>query len=437
MNKNGVNSKQQKNLVRRDFMDYALAGVRILDLSRIHAGPFGSQILGDMGAEVIKVERFPDGDESRVTTKYYDHGVSAFFLPSNRNKKSIVMNLKSKTGRELFYRLVAVSDVVWDNFRPGVLKEMGVDYEIIKKINPGIISCSISGYGSTGPYWNLPSYDILVQALSGTMGLTGNQGEKPVKIGVPIGDLLGGILGAFAVTLALFQREKTGRGQRIDISLLDGQVSMLHYHANYYFASGETPVPQGTGHPNLVPYDVYKTADGYIALAVFGTPKSFWQNTCMVLGLEGYIDDERFNNNDLRVQNREELNRLIQGEFIKKDTMEWTQALWKLGVPAAPVNNVSQVFIDPQVLHRKMLVEVEHPAYGRVKLVGNPIKMEGCLPEEKWSAPPLLGEHTEEVLKELLKIDNKEIERLCDLEVISVNNAKSMPCLKKQNYTPV
>lgn len=381
-------------------MKSLLSGVRILDLSRVLAGPYGTLLMGDLGAEVIKIENPKEGDATRnLTPTKVGGGEDPYFLGLNRNKKSITLNLPTPKGREIFHRLVKISDVVYDNFRPDVLEKLGVDYETLKKVNRRIISCSISGFGHTGAMQNRPAYDLTIQALGGGMSVTGEPGRPPVRLGLPMGDLAGGMFAANAIGAALFHREKTGEGVKIDISLLDCQVSLLTYMAQYYFFNGIVPGPIGSGHQSTVPYQAFKTQDIWIVVAIF--MEKFWQKFCQVLGLENLISDPRFDKNEKRHQNKAILIPILEGAILKWKGEDLLKKLDEEDIPAGPVNTLDRVLSDPQVLSRNMVVEIGHPTAGKFKSVGNPIKVPR-FPEENFAPPPLLGQHNEEVYCRLL-----------------------------------
>lgn len=390
-----------------------LSGVRILDLTRMLAGPYGTMLLADMGAEVIKIED-NEGDFTRVTRDVSLDGVSAYFLSINRNKRSLVLDLKKPEGRALFYELVKVSDVVIDNMRPRALRKLECDFDDLKKFNPRIISCSISGYGHTGPYQNRPAFDLTIQALSGGMSLTGEKGGAPVRMGIPLADLAGGFFGALAIVSALHHRNETDKGQKLDISMLDCQISMTSYLTAYYFIGGMVAGPQGSRHESIVPYEAFKTKDIWIVVACV-TPK-FWEGLCRVLGHENLISDERFDDRMKRLINHDELFSILQKAFLQKTADEWLRKLDQEGVPNAPVNTIDRALKDPQVLERNMVVEIDHPR-GKFKLAGNPIKTPG-MGEEVFLPPPDHGEHTEEVLKDLLGYSDEKIGELKTKRVV-------------------
>jgi len=386
-----------------------LAKIRILDLSRMLSGPFGSMVLADLGAEVIKIEEPEGGDKTRTMGPKLSEGQSAYFLSINRNKKSLTLDLRKEKGREIFYELVKISDVVFDNFRPGVLERLGCNYETLKQVNPKIISCSISSFGHTGPDKDLPGFDLILQARGGAMSITGEPGRPPVRMGIPTGDLAGAMYAAFAVVAALFSREKTGAGQKIDVSLLDCQASFLTYVAQYYILNGKVPGPIGSGHQTVVPYQAFKTRDDHIVIAIF--VEKFWEKLCRVLGLAHLVKDSKFCTNDLRRENKGELLPILEKKFSEKTAAEWLKLLADEGIPSAPVNTVDKVLSDAQLLARNMLIEVSHHAYGEVKVLGNPVKMSG-MEEETFAAAPTLGEHTKEILSELLGYSKDQIEEL-------------------------
>lgn len=399
-----------------DAMALPLDGLRVLDLSRILAGPFCSMILADLGAEVIKVEAPEKGDDTRSWGPPFICGESTYFLCVNRNKKSITLNLKAKEGKEILYKMAERSDVFLENFRPRVARKLEIDYQIISKINPRIIYCSISGFGQTGPYRNRPAYDIIIQGMSGLMSVTGEENNPPIRIGVSITDIGAGMYAAIAILSALIAREKTGRGQWIDISLLDSTISwMTHIFANY-FATGVAPKRMGSAHPNIAPYQCFKAADGkYLTLAVGND--EIWKRFCNALGLERLVEDPEFATNQKRVQNMDRLISILNEIFLKKKCNEWIKILLEKEIPCSPVHTIDEVLRDPQILNRNMLIEIEHPKAGKIKQTGIPMKLSGT-PLKIRSPPPLLGQHTEEILKSLLELSKEEINRLREKNVI-------------------
>lgn len=391
-------------------MKSPLEGIRVLDVSRVLAGPFCTMILGDLGAEVIKVEAPKIGDGTRIWGPPFIDSESAYFLSINRNKKSITVNLKHPEGRKIIYKLAEKSDVFIENFRPEVVKRLGVSYEDICKVNPKIIYCSISGFGQTGPYRDKPAYDLLIQAMSGFMSFTGEPSRPPVRIGVAIMDLGAGMYAAISILAALRAREITGKGQRIDISLLDSAVSWLTYMAMNYFATGRNPRRMGSAHPNIVPYQCFEDKNGrYFAVAV-GTD-GHWKDLCRAIGKPEWMENPKYATNPKRVENRDELVEVLSEIFKTKSRDEWLRMLEEHDVPCAPVYEVSEVLSDPQVMHREMIVEVDHPTIGKLKQLGIPMKFSETPCRIKYP-PPLLGQHTEEILKELLEYSDEEIEEL-------------------------
>ena len=376
-------------------------GVRVLDLSRMLAGPYGSMLLADMGAEVIKIEEPDGGDPMRVMgPPFLPEGESAYFLSINRNKKSLALDLTTPAGREVFLDLAAQTDVVWENFRPGVMERLGLAYATLAGVNPGLIQCSISAYGQDGPYRDWPAFDLALQAMGGAMSLTGEEGGRPVRMGLPMGDLAGGMFGAFAVAGALFRRSRTGQGAHVDLSLLDCQVSLLTYIAQYFWADGRVPGRMGSGHASVVPYQALATRDGHLIVAVFA--EKFWAGFCRALGRSEWEADARFASNRQRLAHRDVLMPLVETVFRERTTEDWLARLHAAGVPAAPILTVDRVLADPQVRHRRMVVDVEHPRHGTLPTLGTPIKVDGAT-DLPVTAAPGLGQHTDALLTGLLK----------------------------------
>jgi crotonobetainyl-CoA:carnitine CoA-transferase CaiB-like acyl-CoA transferase len=391
-----------------------LDGVRILDLTQMLAGPYGSLVLADMGAEVIKIEEPKVGDRTRTMAPHFFEGESAYFISINRNKKSLTLNLKSEKGREIFYELVKESDVVFDNFRPGTLERLGCDYETIKKINPKIISCSLSAFGENGPYRDMPAFDLSIQAMGGAMSITGEPDGAPVRMGIPMGDIAGGMFAALAISSALYSREKSGKGVRIDLGLLDSIASLLTYVAQYYLVGGEIPKPIGSAHQSVVPYQAFKTRDIYIVIAIF--TEKFWIKLCSVMGLGDLIEDERFSSNEKRSVNRKELIPILEKKLLEKSGEEWIELFNKEGVPCAPINTVDKVLADEQIKAREMAVDVSYDSK-KLRMLGNPVKVEGM--KREYVRAPFLGEHTEEILKTMLGYSGEKIKTLKDEGIIS------------------
>ena len=376
-------------------------GVRVLDLSRMLAGPYGSMLLADMGAEVVKVEEPDGGDPMRVMgPPFLDGGESAYFLSINRNKKSLALDLARPAGRAVFLELVAHADVVWENFRPGVMDRLGIGYSALARLNPRLIVCSISAYGQDGPYRDWPAFDLALQAMGGAMSITGEEGRRPVRMGLPMGDLAGGMFGAFAVAGSLFRRARTGQGAHVDLALLDCQVSLLTYMAQYFWADGHVPGPMGSGHASVVPYQALATRDGHLIVAIFA--EKFWGGFCRAVERPEWQDDSRFATNRDRVASRAALMTLVEAAFTARTTEDWLTRLHAAGVPAAPILGVDRVLADPQVNHRRMVVEVDHPRLGRLPTLGTPLKIDGAM-ELSATAAPRLGEHTDVVLADWLK----------------------------------
>ena len=379
----------------------ALEGVRVLDLTRALAGPYCTMMLGDYGADVLKVEMPEVGDDTRHWGPPFMGEESAYFLSINRNKRSITLNLRHDGGRQIFMELVRGAHVVVENFTPGVVDRLSIDYESVKAVNPRVVYCSISGFGQTGPYKSKSAYDQVMQGMGGIMSLTGEPNGPPVKVGIALTDIGAGMLGAYAIASALFHLETshTQEGQHIDISMLDLQVSWLTYMAGYYFATGEDPEKVGAAHPNLVPYQAFMCMDGkYINVAV-GSER-LWERFCKAMDRDDLRNSPDYAQNGDRVRNRSKLVPLLQEEFLKKPVSAWALQLEDGGVPCGPINQVSDVFCDPQVLSRGMLKEIPHPTLGKIKQSGIPIKFsrtEGAIDRH----PPLLGEHTREILLEL------------------------------------
>ena len=386
-----------------------LKGVRILDLSQIMTGPFGTLILADLGAEVIKIENPEGGDLSRATVHYTHKGESAYYLSFNRNKKSITLNLRNEKAREIFYDLVKISDVVYDNFRSGTLEKLKIDYESLKKVNPKIISCSVTGFGSDSPYKDRPALDLLIQAMGGVMSFTGEPGRPPVRLGYPMGDLGGGMYAAMAVLGALYYRQLTGRGQRLDIAMLDAQIALMTYRAQYYFLEKVIPEPIGSGHVSTVPIRAFMAKDGKY-LTIEAAQDKFFQNLCQVLGIEEAGKDPRFNSRSARLKNRDALMKILEDKFQERERDEWLDLLIKGDVPAGPVNNLAEALSNPSVLARNMVVSVDHLGE-KIQMVGNPIKSSE-IKEEVFTGAPMVGQHTEEILSGYLGYSLEQIEAL-------------------------
>lgn len=390
-------------------MPRPLENVRVLDLSRVLAGPYCGMMLGDLGADVIKVERPGLGDDTRQWGPPFAAGESAYYLCCNRNKRGITANLKSPRGRELVAELAMHSDVLLENFLPGTLDGWGLGYAELSRRNPRLVFCSITGFGQTGPLKDEPGYDIMIQAKAGVMSITGEPDWPPMKVGVAISDITSGLFAANAILAALFARERTGRGDRIDIALFDSTIAWLANVGENYLVSGEVPRRRGTAHPNIVPYQAFSAADESLIIAVGND--SQYVRFCDVLGHPEWGTDPRFVTNALRVQNREILLPLIADVIAGQCAAEWLQRLNGAEIPCGPVNTIDRVFSEPQTLERDMLIEVQHPKIGPLRLAGSPLKFDS-LTEPPKRPPPLLGEHTREVLQEVLGMSAEEIDAL-------------------------
>ncbi len=392
-----------------------LDGIRILDLSRVLAGPYCTQLLGDLGAEVIKIEQPGKGDDTRQWGPPWFHGESAYYLSCNRNKKSVTVNLQTEAGRDLVRQMMLHCDVLVENFKVGAMEKWGLGYALLRERNPRLIYCAITGYGQTGPLAPRPGYDFIIQAQGGIMSITGEAEGEPSKVGVAIADIVTGLYALNAILAALFHRERIGEGQCIDIALLDAQVSWLANVAMNYLISGEPPKRYGNAHPNVVPYQTFATADGHLALGV-GNDAQF-QRLCEQLGLPELAHDSRFHTNAGRVQYRDLLVQQLQKILIHRSTAEWVEQLMAAGIPAGPINNVAEILADPQITAREMVVEIVHASGAPLKLLG-PVPKFSATPARVQSPPPLLGQHTEEILRELLQMNEEQIRQLRALGAI-------------------
>ena len=385
-----------------------LQGIRVIDLTRVLAGPFCTQSLGDLGAEVLKIEPPDRGDETRHFPPFIG-GESHYFLGINRNKKSLVIDLQKPAGAGILHALVAKADILVENYRPGVMDRLGLGYDRLSGINPQLIYCAISGFGLTGPLRDKPSFDIVTQALSGALSINGERGHMPVKLGIPLGDMVGGVFGPMAILAALHERSQTGCGRLIDISLHDGLIGMLGYFAQLAFITGEDPPPMGSSHPNIVPYGSFPAADGSIIIAVLS--ESFWSKLCDALERPDLATDPRFATPTGRRDHRDEVDAEIAAVTRTRTVAEWEARLQEYDVPHAPVLGVTAALRHPHAVAREMVVEAEHAAIGPMRLAGRPIKFPGS-PQRPSTAPPTMGQHTAEVLRELLGYGDAEIEGL-------------------------
>lgn len=382
-----------------------LEGIRVVDLTRILAGPYCTMMLGDMGAEVIKIEHPKGGDDTRGWGPPFLNGVSTYFISINRNKKSLTLNLKDERGKELLRDLIRKGDVVVENFRPGTLDKLGFSWEEIHRLNPAVVFASLSGFGQTGPRKDEPGFDVVIQGEGGIMSITGEPDGPPSKFGASIADITAGMLAAQGILLSLYHREKTGVGQMVDVGMLDGQVALLTYHANNYFGTGKLPPRRGNKHPSITPYETYECKDGYFNLGVGND--SLWRRFCDAMGLGGIKEDPKFAVNKDRVDNRLELQEILDAFFAEKTVRETLETLRGAGIPCGPINNLEQVLSEPQILAREMVVDVDVPVAGPTKVTGVPIKLSET-PGAVRTPPPTLGQHTEEVLESVLGMDEAQ-----------------------------
>ncbi|WP_069267266.1 CaiB/BaiF CoA transferase family protein [Paraburkholderia nodosa] len=392
-----------------------LSGVRVLDLTQFLSGPFGTQILGDLGAEIIKVEP-PAGELSRGVPPHFVEGDSAYYLAVNRNKKSVVIDLKTERGAELVRELAAHSDVLVENNRPGVMERLGLGQAALRARSPRLVYCSISGFGQTGPDRDLPAYDMIVQAMSGGMSLTGEPGRAPVRAGIPIGDLAAGMYGVMGVLAALVERQTTGEGRFVDVSMLDAQIAMLCYQGAYYLLSGEVPEPQGRGHDSIPTYRSFECGDG-VSLVVTANTERMWADLCKAVGLPHLVHDPRFKDPDERLANKAALWEILEARFRSESAQSWLDLLNSASIPAALVKTVDKALNASQVAHRDMLVELRSGAGSHVRVPGNPIKLDTSGPVDA-SYPPHLGEHTNVVLGEYVGLDTDELRTLQNQGVV-------------------
>ena len=400
-----------------------LSGIKIFDLTRVLAGPTCTQTLGDLGAEIIKVERPITGDDSRnlgppyLDKKSLNPQESSYFLSVNRNKHSVTIDLTTKEGQKLAKELIKQCDIIVENFRAGNLKQYGLDYKSLIKIKPDIIYCSITGFGQTGPYSKRGGYDYLVQAMGGIMSITGQKKGLPTKIGVGVSDIITGLYACISILAALRYRDLTGKGQHIDISLLDSQVSWLSYVAQNFLISNEIPEKLGNDHPSIVPYQVVEAKDGLMVLAIANDNQ--FKKFCIFAGLKKIYQCKDFKTNSSRVKNREKLNIILEKVIKKKTISQWIEGLVRVNVPCGPINNIKQVFEDPQVISRNMKISMKHSksSSGKVDLIGSPIKLSKS-PTKFKKSPPTLGEDTEKILRKFLKLNKANIQNLKKNKII-------------------
>jgi crotonobetainyl-CoA:carnitine CoA-transferase CaiB-like acyl-CoA transferase len=387
----------------------ALSGLRVLDVSQVLAGPYAAMLLGDMGADVIKIEAPGHGDHSRQMAPRISEDYSGAFLAVNRNKRGIALDLKHRSGRDLLHRLAETSDVLIENFRPGVAARLGIDYETLSRVNPRLVHCSISGFGQTGPYASRGGFDLVAQGMSGLMSVTGTASGEPVKCGVPITDLGAGMFATYGILAALAARERSGRGQQVDTSLFETGIGLEVWEAVEYFHTGNTPRATGSAHRLGAPYQAFRCADGHINVGADGT--RHWPVFCKVLGIPELVDDPMFATNTERLANLPELVRRIEERTTREPRAYWLETLEEAGIPAGPINSVPEALSDPQAKARDMVVEVEHPTLGTLKALGPVVKLSDT-PAQVALAAPDLGQHTDEVLDELgIDKDEREVLR--------------------------
>ncbi|HYM00280.1 MAG TPA: CoA transferase [Blastocatellia bacterium] len=394
-------------------MTLALDGMRVLEITQVMSGPFCGLLLADMGADVIKVEK-PGGDDSRRMAPPTINGESAAFMSINRNKRGLGLNLKTEEGRAIFKRLAAASDILIENFRPGAMAKLGLGYDDLAPANPALIYCSISGFGQTGPYRDRGGFDLVAQAMSGMISITGHPDQTPVKVGVPIADLNAGMYACYAILSAYIHRLKTGKGQRIDASLLESSLAYTFWESAMFFATGENPKAMGSAHRLSAPYQVFKAADGYFALGAAN--QSNWKRLCEVIQRPDLLHDPRFVDNPTRVLNQLDLTRVLEDVFKQRTLNQWISAFEEAGVPVGPVYSFDQVYQDPQVIDREMSVEINHPKAGPTRLIGIPVKLSET-PGRIRRPAPTLGQHTDEILGEA-GLDQPEIKSLREKKAV-------------------
>ena len=399
--------------MKKRKLEQPLSGINVFDLTRVLAGPTCTQVLGDLGANVIKVERPKSGDDSRnlgppYLDKKKDPQESAYYLSVNRNKHSITIDLTTKKGQSLAKKIISKCDILVENFRAGNLKQYGLDYETVRKINPKLIYCSITGFGQDGPYSKRGGYDYLVQAMGGIMSITGEEKGPPTKVGVGVSDIITGLYSTISILSALRYRDKKSVGQRIDVSLLDSQVSWLSYVAQGFLVSGKIPKKIGNDHPSIVPYQTIKAKDGLMVLAIANDNQ--FKNFCNFAGLEELYVDKKFCTNSQRVKNRKKLKDILESRISKNKIKYWVDGLVKVNVPCGPINNIKKVFDDPQVIFRKMKISMKYDKKN-ISFIGSPINLSES-PVQYKKVPPKLGEDTNTILKQFLKLNNTEIKKL-------------------------
>lgn len=392
----------------------ALENLVVLDLTRVLAGPYAAMMMADFGANIIKIEAPKVGDDSRAFGPFVGKE-SVYFMSLNRGKRSMTLNLKEPEARELFKEMVKKADVVLENYRPGTMEKFGLGYDELKKINPKLIYTACSGFGHTGPYSQKPAYDVIVQGMGGVMSITGQEGGEPTRVGASIGDITAGLFATIGTVTALYHREITGVGQKVDVAMLDCQVAILENAIARYLSSGIVPKPIGNRHPSITPFEAFKAEDGYVIIAV-GNDK-LWATFCNLIGKPELITDERFLSNAKRTENQKALKAILDTVFPGKTVSAWIEILEAAGIPAGPINTVDRIINDIQIKERNMIVETDHPVAGKVKMAGVPIKLSET-PGSVEKAAPLLGQHTEEILQEILGYSSEKVAELRSKNVL-------------------
>lgn len=386
----------------------SLENVVVLDLTRVLAGPYASMMFADFGANVIKIETPKGGDDSRAFGPFVGEE-SAYFMSLNRGKRSMTLNLKEDKAKEIFKEMVKKADVVLENYRPGTMEKLGLGYDVLKEINPKIIYTACSGFGHTGPYSTKPAYDVIVQGMGGIMSITGQEDGEPTRVGASVGDVTAGLFAVIGTLTALYAREVTGIGQKVDVAMLDCQVAILENAIARYVTSGVSPQPIGNRHSSITPFEAFKAKDGYIIIAV-GNDR-LWSDFCNLINRPDMIQDERFVTNPKRTENQKALKNVLDTVFPEKTVDEWIEALDMAGIPCGPINTIERVMENVQVKARNMIVETDHPTAGKVKMAGVPIKL-SAMPGSVEGPAPLLGQHTEEILAEILGLSGEEVVQL-------------------------
>jgi CoA:oxalate CoA-transferase len=405
-------------------MSKPLEGIRVLDLTRVLAGPFCTMMLSDLGAEVIKVEVPGTGDDSRAFGPFRN-GQSLYFITINRGKESIAINLKTDEGKEILKKLLNECDVLVENFRPGTMEKLGLGWDYLKTLNPRLIYAAISGFGHSGPESKRPAYDILVQAMSGVMSITGWPDSPPTRVGLSMGDITAAIFGATGITTALYQREKTGLGQKIDVAMLDCQLAILENALVRYQVDGKSPQPLGSRHPTITPFQAFQASDAWFVVAVGND--ALWKSFCMATGRDDLFADARYATNSDRTKHYSDLIPVLQTMFTTQTSHYWLELMEKNGIPAAPVNDIEHVMKEPQLAARNMFIKLEDELAGTVTIPGNPIKMESLPEVDSRSPAPAIGQHTSKILAELLQLSAADIKRLHAEGVVSSPESKAKP----------